>query len=294
MKLAVYCLGFKALKSLLDLKDDLIKTIDLLIIAEDKNIENDYALEIIDFAKKNNINYISREKSNKIHALYHIAIGWRWLIKVDKGEQLIVLHDSLLPKYRGFNPLVTALINGDLKIGVTALFAAESYDKGDIILQSKKEVQYPIKIKDAINLISELYSELFNKLLSRIYTSSTINSYKQNESYATYSLWRDEEDYFINWNKDAEYISRFVDAVGFPYKGACSYYDDKLIRIKEVSVLPDLNISNRVPGKLIMKENNKPIIVCNTGLIKIEKAIYENGETVIFKNFRIRLKNDTI
>ena len=33
---------------------------------------------------------------------------------------LLIFHDSLLPKLRGFNPTVTALIAGEIEIGVTA------------------------------------------------------------------------------------------------------------------------------------------------------------------------------
>ena len=289
MKLAVYCLGYKALKSLLELDDQFIGLINLLIIGEDKNIENDYSLEIIDYAERNNIKYLLRKDAKNISATYHIAIGWRWMINIGKKEEVIVMHDSILPKYRGFNPLVTALINGDTEIGVTVLYGTESYDTGDIIIQSKKKIEYPIKIAEAIKVIGNLYSELFNKLIAMLHKSIKLSSFKQSEKDASYSLWRDEEDYFLNWNNCAEYIKRFVDAVGYPYKGACCYYDKKLIRIQEVSIVQDLKISNRVEGKLIMKDDNKPIIVCRSGLIKIDKATYENGEEVIFEKFRIRL-----
>jgi methionyl-tRNA formyltransferase len=46
---------------------------------------------------------------------YKFAIGWRWLIK--SQQNLIVFHDSLLPKYRGFAPLVNSLINMELRGG---------------------------------------------------------------------------------------------------------------------------------------------------------------------------------
>ena len=51
-----------------------------------------------------------------------LAIGWKKLIN-SSYQQVVVLHDSLLPKYRGWNPLLTALINGDSRIGSTALIA---------------------------------------------------------------------------------------------------------------------------------------------------------------------------
>ena len=41
---------------------------------------------------------------------------------IKNSENLIVFHDSLLPKYRGFAPLVSQLINGEEYLGVTAIF----------------------------------------------------------------------------------------------------------------------------------------------------------------------------
>ena len=46
-----------------------------------------------------------------------IAASWRYLLPTSLNETLkdpiIVFHDSLLPRYRGFAPLPSAIINGD-------------------------------------------------------------------------------------------------------------------------------------------------------------------------------------
>ncbi|MCL9805137.1 hypothetical protein NAT51_06380 [Flavobacterium amniphilum] len=287
----IYCLGYKALKAISELDDQLIRTIDSLIIAKDKSIVNDYSDAIEKVAIEKNIRYKFRSTDDsKSSASYHIAIGWRWLINVGENEKLIVIHDSLLPKYRGFNPLVTALLNGDKEIGVTALFGTESYDTGDIIYQSSITVNYPIKINEAITLVSNLYSELLAKILVKISDDQDLGATSQIEELASYSLWRDEEDYAIDWQNDATYIKRLVDSVGYPYKGAYCFHENEKIRIEEVTLINDVKIENRQAGKLIFKENLKPIIVCGKGLLRIDSAKYENGNEVEFNTFRIRLK----
>ena len=45
--------------------------------------------------------------------------GWQWLSK-EVDRRSVIFHDSLLPKLRGFNPTVTALISGETTTGVTA------------------------------------------------------------------------------------------------------------------------------------------------------------------------------
>ena len=106
---------------------------------------------------------------------------------------LIVLHDSLLPKYRGFAPLPTALINAEPYVGVTALFAKEKsdeYDRGDILGQRKLAVTYPARIQTVISAISGAYADLVIDIWRRIHAGVKLTGTPQNEAEATYSLWR--------------------------------------------------------------------------------------------------------
>lgn len=45
------------------------------------------------------------------------------------------IHDSLLPAYAGFSPLIWALINGEPEVGVTAHRMDGELDMGDVLLQ---------------------------------------------------------------------------------------------------------------------------------------------------------------
>ena len=152
--------------------------IDNVVIARDLGIKVDYFEEIKSFCLLNNIRSIERKDINEgqFKSNYLIAISWRWLIKVEENQQLIVLHDSILPRLRGFNPLVTALINGDTEIGVTALFAVEEFDKGDIIDIDRVLITYPIAIKKAIDIISGCYVNITKRLFEQIENRRSNNS----------------------------------------------------------------------------------------------------------------------
>ena len=262
--------------------------IEVVFIGQDKNTENDYYNEIKQLCVDNNILFFDRNAEYEIKSEYVFAVSWRWLIKTDK--KLIVLHDSLLPQYRGFAPLVNMLINGEKKIGVTALFANEDYDCGDIIVQKSVDVAYPITIKAAINLITPLYSELVNVIVADYFQAVDIVGKKQSDKEATYSLWRDEEDYFINWNDSAINIKRFIDAVGYPYKSACSMVDNRTVRIKKSTVIDDLKIENRDVGKVIFFKENYPVVVCKEGLLRLDLVEDEDRNEIKFQKFRLKFK----
>jgi methionyl-tRNA formyltransferase len=280
--------GYMVLESIIAKK--MHSTIAHVIIGRDKNVQSDYSSEIVSLCTQEQIGYSFREEyQNEIEADYAIAISWRWLIQ--SSSRLIVLHDSLLPKYRGFAPLVNMLINGESAIGVTALYAVDEYDKGPVIGQLSVPVQYPITIAEAIDLVSSLYAELTVSIFQNILNGQDLLGEEQNEDKASYSLWRDEEDYRIDWSADSAFIRRFVDALGFPYAGAQAYINGKKIIVREVAAVPDKMIENRTPGKVIfVDEKGQPTVVCGTGLIKIIKAELANtSENIIpLKNFRIR------
>jgi len=278
--------GFEVLSYLINKK--CAESILFVCIGHDKNVENDYSLETQNLCLENNLKFFLKGETNLPEADFSIAISWRWIINV---SNLIVLHDSILPKYRGFAPLVNSLINGEKVIGVSAIYANAEYDKGDIILQKTLAICYPIKIKDAIDKISVLYSEIVYELLENN-NLKRFNSTKQVESEATYSLWLDEEDYFINWEDNSELIVRKINACGFPYTGAKTKFENDIIRIDEAEVVQDLVIENRVSGKHLFDENEFPVIVCGFGLLKITKAYNISKDKNFFpvNKFRYRLK----
>jgi len=290
-KIAFYLMNKKGLSTLKKLiNSGYAERISFVVTSKDLNMEKDYYDEIVNKCLENKILIFDRNLEPKDFPGYKIAIGWRWIIEDESN--LIVLHDSLLPKYRGFSPLVNMLINGEREIGVTALFASKEYDKGDIIAQVSKVIAYPIKIKNAIDIISTCYEELVIKLIKKITDKESLESVQQVEKNATYSLWRDEKDYYVDFKNCSERIVREVDALGYPFKGAMTYLNNKKIIIVDAVEIKDVKVENRNEniGKVIFFMENKPVIVCGDGLLKIENAHYlETNDSIIpLKKFRSR------
>lgn len=202
---------------------------------------------------------------------WRMAVGWRWMIP--STHQLIVFHDSLLPRYRGFAPLVNALINGDNEIGVTALHASEAYDCGDVIGQLAAEVSYPLRIVDAIEYVSTLYSRLAVDIVGRIRAGQSLPRQAQNEANASYSLWLDEADYAIDWSWPAAKVQRFIDATSEPFAGAKCKVQGEWIRVYSAEVVTDVKVEHRARhlGKIVFLSDHQPVVVCGQGLLKLTR-----------------------
>ncbi len=284
MNIGFYILGKKGYLSLIKfVKVFGAARVSFVVSSKDPGVDKDWNEEIISFCCAEKIKYIGKDEKKLFYSEpgYSFAIGWRWMI--NDHERLIVFHDSLLPRYRGFSPLVNMLINGENEIGVTALLASHEYDKGEIIYQTKRKINYPLKISQAIDMIIPLYVKLVLKIGADIFYRGNINSTPQDENLASYSLWRDEADYFIDWNMSSEEILRFVDALGSPYKGAATMLRGNVARVLEVEPVDDVNVEGRdkCVGKCIFRQNGCPVVVCGKGLIKIVKAVSEKGDDIV-------------
>lgn len=287
MTVKIFATGLKGYKTVQAIREE---TKDLIVvIGRDLNVKNDYSEEIESLCKEHELEYTYDTKSNSKEFGLAIAAGWQRMIFDMPSSALIVFHDSLLPRYRGFNPLVTALLNKDDVIGLTALLASDDYDCGDIISQIKIPVSYPIVIEDAINIVSECYYSAAKEVYA-MFANDKLMGEPQDNELATYSLWRDNDDYSIDWSKTSEEIQQLVNCVGYPYLGASTFIGDDQVRIKKVSLIKDVVIENRVPGKIIFFDNGKPVVVCGKGLLKLDEIEDNDGNFINIKRLRTRFK----
>jgi len=214
------------------------------------------------------------------------TIGWQFMIH-GEHDGLIVFHDSLLPAYRGFAPTVSALINGEKLIGVTALKPVAEVDAGPIYRQKSFNVDYPIKVAKAFDRQSAAMAELAAEILSNL-PGHLPEPIPQDKSCATYSVWRDGDDYWLDWTEPVDRIVRTIDALGSPYEGARTRYEGEVIIIDEAETVPDLNFAIRQPGKVWALNNGAPLVICGQGIAAIHKARNTNGQPIVFNKIRRR------
>jgi folate-dependent phosphoribosylglycinamide formyltransferase PurN len=75
---------------------------------------------------------------------------------------VVNVHPSLLPRYRGPEPLYWVLANGEKSTGVTLHYVDEGIDSGDIILQRKLEIQP----RDTVSTLQARCAKLAASMLS--------------------------------------------------------------------------------------------------------------------------------
>ena len=217
-----------------------------------------------------------------------LLVGWNRMVNTE-NKNIFVIHDSILPKFRGWNPLVSALIAGEREIGATLFRADSGVDTGPIIRTERVPIPEFISIARAMELVNPMITTLTQHFLKN--AEHLEFSYAEQVNLATsFSLWRDQQDYFIDFTQDSSFILRHILASGEPYSGARAWLLNQEVIITSARIVEDVFISNRVPGKVISIKNGNPIIVCGSGLLEITEARYLDANLGFFPFGKIKAR----
>lgn len=114
---------------------------------------------------------------------------------------MINVHASLLPRWRGASPIIYAILNEDATTGVSIMkIHPNKFDIGEILAQ--KEVIIPKNV-----LMPHLHETLANEGAQLLFDcienapNSFQNAKQQNDSDATYGMFRLIEEKFLLFSK---------------------------------------------------------------------------------------------
>lgn len=163
-----------------------------------------------------------------------VANNWRTLLPPEVYARprlgTLNVHDSLLPAYAGFSPLIWALINGESHVGVTAHLMDEGLDTGPIIAQQSVPVGPHDRTVDLFHRTLELIDPLVLRALEMVERGETAGI-PQDPANASYFHKRTERDSRIDWTWPPEAIERLIRAQSDPYPNAFTHFRGQRIRV---------------------------------------------------------------
>ena len=191
-----------------------------------------------------------------------VANNWRtWLppqiFQLPRYGTLNV-HDSLLPAYAGFAPVIWALINGEPEVGVTAHLMNETLDAGDIVLQRTVPVGSADTATDLVHRTMDLIGPIVVDALAAI-ASGRRDFVAQDPARASFFHKRSIEDSRVDFGWPAEDLERLVRAQSDPYPNAFCYHGSTRLRI--VSAAVSTGRYGGTPGRIFIREGDGVVIV---------------------------------
>lgn len=227
-----------------------------------------------DLARENGVDVLIRERPEDQELLDQlkaadpdviVACNWRtWIppqvFALPKRGTLNV-HDSLLPKYAGFSPLIWALLNDEKEVGVTAHMMDDTLDAGDIVLQRSVPVGPRDTTADLFQKTLDLFGPITVDGLAEIASGRT-DFTRQDRSQASFFHKRAEEDLRIDFTWTAEELDRLVRAQCAPYPSAFCFHRGQRLEIIEADVSAE--VYGGTPGRIFYREGDGVTVVAGT------------------------------
>jgi methionyl-tRNA formyltransferase len=183
----------------------------------------------------------------------------------------INLHASLLPKYRGANPIQCAIINGDKETGICTMITEAGLDCGDICLCEKIDINCEMNFEQLHDIIADDSPELISKTLKQLYEGKLV-SIPQKHDEATVAPKIKKEDTKINWSKSAGQIHNLIRGI---YKAPCAHFtfNNKIIKVLQSQVVEAQSVTpERSIGSVIAVDKKGIQVSCGKGFLNIIKV----------------------
>lgn len=152
-----------------------------------------------------------------ILAAYGKILSQKLIDLFPKG--ILVIHPSLLPKYRGASPVQTAILNNDPETGSTIFKMDEKMDHGPIVHQFTEAINPEDTSELLLNRLFQKSAEALVKILPD-WLEDKINPLEQDESKATYTKTFTRQDGYLDLKNPPvpEVIEKMIRAF-YPWPG---------------------------------------------------------------------------
>lgn len=194
----------------------------------------------------------------------------------------INVHASLLPKYRGPDPIRWTILGGDEVTGVTIMLMDEGVDTGPILAQQS----LPVLPEDTYASLTEKLGTLGGRLLCEILPAWKEGRVlpRPQEGESSYAPVVAKEKARICWEAPAWYIVRQIRAF-FPSPGAYTTFGGKRLKILEAFFEKGNGIPC-APGTIHRVERERGIVVCaGEGFVIIRRVQPEGRRAMLAWEF---------
>ncbi|MGW1208832.1 methionyl-tRNA formyltransferase [Streptomyces sp. NPDC002499] len=263
--------GHRTLQALLDSDHEVV-----LVVTHPKS---DHAYEkiwddsVAELAEKNDVPVLLRNRPDDPELLAAlreaapdiiVANNWRTWLPPELFDLpphgTLNIHDSLLPSYAGFSPIIWALINDEPRVGVTAHRMNGELDAGDILMQRSVAVGPTDTATDLFHRTVDLISPLVRESLDLIASGQDTGQWQpQDRSRASFFHKRSAEDSRIDWSWPADRLERLIRAQSDPYPNAYTFHRGQRIRIVSAGVSEACY--GGTPGRIFIREGDGVVIV---------------------------------
>ncbi len=184
----------------------------------------------------------------------------------------INVHASLLPKYRGADPIRRCLLDGEETTGVTIMQMAEGLDTGDILLQEEIRILPDDNYETLHDRLAFLGGELLLEALDRI-SKGKITRTVQDDAQSSYAEKTRKEDAILDFSESAQALERRIRAFAPSPLARTETADGKILKILSAKA-ENRNVAKK-PGEVALEGKNNILIQTGDGCLRLLSALPE-------------------
>lgn len=193
--------------------------------------------------------------------------------------ETINLHASLLPRYRGANPIQRAIINGDKETGICTMITELGLDCGDICQKLVIPISDTMNCEELWNEIAEKSPKMIEDTLERL-KNKTLTPQKQGEDGVCMANKLTKEECLIDWTKTNIEIHNLIRGI-CRCPSAYFLFNEKIIKVIESETVDG---SGEV-GKIVNHSKEGVDIACGKGLLRLIKVKPEGKGEMFAKDW---------
>jgi methionyl-tRNA formyltransferase len=277
----------------------LVKNFSLEAVITKPNVKCGPNLDTVEkVATENNIELLFANNSQQLDELfikwqpdslagliidYGIVISQSVLNSFELG--IINSHFSLLPEWRGPDPITYALLSGQTETGVNLMKVAPRIDQGEILCKRGVPIHASDNNQSLSNRLVVANDQLLINNLPE-YLNGNVTPAPQDNLPVTYSRKIDKNDGCIDWHKPASIILREIKAFSI-WPGSYTNLGNLRIIIRE-AIVTDNNLQ---PGEWLFTPEKQIIVGCRIGALQILSLQPINKKPMTPKDFINGYKN---
>lgn len=179
-------------------------------------------------------------------------------------------HFSLLPEWRGADPITFSILSGQQKTGVSLMTIDEGMDTGKLITRKSISILDTETTPSLTERLIELSDQLLQEYIPRYLNGEIKPKNQPHPDRATYSRKINKQDGLIDWSKPANIIEREIRAFKDWPKSRTTLFDKEVIITKAHST-PSNTPNDRPGDTVVVAEVGEIGVSTANGTLWIEK-----------------------
>ena len=179
------------------------------------------------------------------------------------------VHASLLPRYRGSAPIHWCIVRGESQSGVCIMKMERGMDTGGVYHRGAVEIRPEDTVGSLHDRLAPLGARLLVEALPGIADGSR-EAAPQDHALATHAPMLSKADGAISFDEPARVVHNRIRGMT-PWPGAFCLLEDRLVTIKEATLVDASTPSGQPPGRVLEVREELIVVACAVGAVGLKR-----------------------